>query len=160
LRWPPLSSRVGRESASSSSPSAVRCARASLSAALAAELRPLPEQPLLVRERALELAHVAGEHRIGDAALGLGELALQRAQLGARVEDGGERGAVVALDELRERGHHQPAAAGDRPRVRVLLAGEDAQQRRLAAAVGAEHADAGAGRELQVEPGEDLAATE
>ena len=32
LRWPPLSSRVGRASASSSSPSAVRCARASLSA--------------------------------------------------------------------------------------------------------------------------------
>ena len=55
---------------------------------------------------------------------------------------------------------HQPAAAGDRPGVRVLLAGEDAQQRRLAAAVGPEHADAGAGGELQVEAGEDLAAAE
>ena len=128
--------------------------------ALAAELRPLPEQPLLVGERALELAHVAGEDGVGDAALGLGELALQRGQLGARVEHGGERGAAVALDDLRERGHDQPAAAGDRPGVRVLLAGEDAQQRRLAAAVGPEHADAGAGGELQVEAGEDLAAAE
>jgi hypothetical protein len=42
----------------------------------------------------------------------------------------------------------------------VLLAGEDPQQRRLAAAVGAEDADTGAGGELQVEPGEDLAAAE
>ena len=45
---------------------------------------------------------------VGDAALGLGELALERGQLGPRVEHGGERGAVVALDDLRERGQTSP----------------------------------------------------
>ena len=49
------------------------------------------EQPLLVGERALHLAHVAGQRRVGEAALGLRELALERAQLRAGVEHGGER---------------------------------------------------------------------
>jgi hypothetical protein len=42
----------------------------------------------------------------------------------------------------------------------VLVAREDAQQRRLAAAVGAEDADAGTRGELEVEAREDLAAAE
>ena len=151
LRWPPLSSRVGAGERLVVEPERGQVRARLALGALAAELRPLPEQPLLVGERALELAHVAGEHGVGDAALGLGELALERGQLRARVEHGGERGAAVALDDLRERRHDQPAAAGDRAGVRVLLAGEDAQQRRLAAAVGPEHADAGAGGELEVE---------
>ena len=128
--------------------------------ALAAELRPLAEQALLVGERALHLAHVAGEHGVGEAALGLRELALERAQLGPRVEHGGERRAVVALDDLGQRGEHEPAPAGDRAGVRVLLAGDDPQQRRLAAAVGPEHADAGTRGELEVSAREHLAAAE
>ncbi len=127
---------------------------------LAAELRPLPEQPLLVGERALELAHVAGHRRVGEAALGLGELALERAQLGPCVEHGRQRGAVVALDDLGQRGEHEPAAAGDRAGVGGLVAGEDAQQRRLAPAVRPQHADAGPRGELEVEPREHLAAAE
>ena len=128
--------------------------------ALAAELGPLAEQPLLVGERALHPAHVAGQRRVGESLLGLGELPLERRQLGPRVEHGGERRAVVALDDLRQRREHQPAPAGDRAGVGVLLAGEDAQQRRLAAAVRSEHADAGALRELEVEPGQHLATAE
>ena len=128
--------------------------------ALAAELGPLAEQPLLVGERALHLPHVARERRVGESLLGLSELALERGQLRPRVEHGGERRAVVALDDLRQRREHEPAAAGDGAGVGVLLAGEDAQQRRLAAAVRSEHADAGALRELEVEPGQHLATTE
>ena len=80
-----------------------------------------------------------------------------RARARARVSSGRASSTVasaarlVALDDLRQRGQHEAAAAGDRAGVRVLLAGEDAQQRRLAAAVGPEHADAGARGELQVE---------
>ena len=151
LRWPPLSSRVGRESASSSSPSAVRCARASLSA------RSPPSSDHCPSSRSW-LASARSSLRMSPASAGSARrrsaCASSRSsarQLGARVEHGGERGAAVALDDLRERGQHQPAAAGDRAGVRVLLAGEDAQQRRLAAAVGPEHADAGARGELQVE---------
>ena len=127
---------------------------------LAAELAPAGEQPLLVGERALELAHVAGQRGVGEALLGLGELALERPELGARVEHGGERGAVVALDDLRQRREHEPAAARDRAAVGVLGPGEDAQQRRLAAAVGPEDADARPVGELEVELGQHRAAAE
>ena len=122
--------------------------------ALAPELAPARQQPLLVGERALELAHVAGQRRVGEPLLGLGELALERRQLGPRVEHRGERGAVVALDDLRQRGEHEPAAARDRARVGVLDAGEDAQQRRLAAAVRAQDADPRPVGELEVELGQ------
>ena len=160
LRWPPLSSRVGRESASSSSPSAVRCARASLSA------RSPPSSDHCPSSRSW-LASARSSLRMSPASTGSAmRLSAWASSRSSAVSSGrasstvASAGAAVALDDLRERGHDQAAAAGDRPGVRVLLAGEDAQQRRLAAAVGPEHADAGAGGELQVEAGEDLAAAE
>ena len=100
------------------------------------------------------LAQVAGQRRVGEPLLGLRELALERRQLRPRVEHGGERGALVALDDLRQRGEHEPAAARDGAGVGVLDAREDPQQRRLAAAVRAEHADARAVGELEVELGQ------
>ena len=50
--------------------------------------------------------------------------------------------------------------ARDSARVRMLRPAEDAQQRRLAAAVRAQHADPGARRELEIESGEHLATAE
>ena len=128
--------------------------------ALAAELAPLRQQPLLVGERALHLAHVAGERRVGEPPLGLRELLLERGQLGAGVEHGGEPGAPVALDDLGQRREHEAAAARDRAGVRVLRPGEDPQQRRLAAAVRPEHADARPRGELEIEPGQDQSPAE
>ena len=54
----------------------------------------------------------------------------------------------------------QPAAARDGAAVRVVLAGEQAQQRRLAGAVLADQADAGPGRGDEVDAVEDRARRE
>ena len=70
--------------------------------AVAAELFPAGEQALLVGERALHLAQVAGQGRVGEPLLGVCELAFERRQLRPCVEHGGERGALVALDDLRQ----------------------------------------------------------
>ena len=87
---------------------------------LAPELAPARQQALLVGERALDLLHVTGHRRVGEPPLRLGELALERGQLGPRVEHRRERAAVVALDDLRQRGEHEPAPARDRAGVGVL----------------------------------------
>ena len=63
------------------------------------------------------------------------------AELGPRGAHGRERVALVAVDDLRQVGEHEPAAARDRAGVGVVEAGEDAHQRRLPAAVGAEDAE-------------------
>ena len=88
------------------------------------------------------------------------QLGLELGDLRPRGEHRGQRGALVARDLLRQERVHEPAAAHDVARVGVLEPGEDPQQRRLAAAVGAEHADPRAGGQLEVEPVEDAAAAE
>ena len=128
--------------------------------AVAAELGPAREQPLLVGERARHRVEVGRERRVGEPPLGGVQLGLGLGDLGPRGEHGRQRRAVVALDLLGQERVHEPAAADDVARVGVLEPGEDPQQRRLAAAVGAEHADPRAGGQLEVEPVEHAAAAE
>ncbi len=109
---------------------------------VAAELRPARQQALLVGQRTGHRVEVGGQRGIGEAALRGGQLLLEPRDLGPGGEHGGERRAVVAGDLLREERVDETAAAGHVARVRVLHTGEDAQQRRLAAAVRTEHADA------------------
>ena len=128
--------------------------------AVAAELGPAGEQPLLVGERARHRVDVGGERRVGEPPLGGVQLGLELGDLRPRGEHRGERRALVARHELGQERVHEPAAADDLARVGVLEPGEDPQQRRLAAAVGAEHADPRAGGQLEVEPVEHAAAAE
>ena len=158
LRWPPLSSLVGIASASSDTPEIVeQHARLALGA-VAALLGPLRQQPLLAAERAAHGVEVGGQRRVGEAALDRVQLGLERGQLRTGGAHPGERRALVAGDVLGQERVDEPAPAGDRAVVGVLQAGEDRQQRRLAAAVGPEDADAHAVGELEVEPVEDRGA--
>ena len=82
------------------------------------------------------------------------------ASSGRAAKHPGERRALVAVHVLGQERVHEPAAARHRAAVRLLEAGEDREQRRLASAVRAEHADAHAVGELEVEPVEDQTAAE
>ena len=109
--------------------------------AVAAGLGPAREQPLVVGQRAGHRLQVLRERRIGQARLGGVQLGFERFELRPGGAHGGARVALVAVDDLRQVGVHEPAPVGDGPGVGVLEAGDDPQQRRLPAAVGAEHAD-------------------
>ena len=129
--------------------------------AVAAELGPAGEQPLLVGERAGHRVEVGGQRGVGEPPLGGVQLGLQLGDLGPRGEHGGERRALVAGDLLRQEGVARArGGASTSPASACSSAGEDPQQRRLAAAVGAEHADPRAVGQLEVEPVEDAAAAE
>ena len=128
--------------------------------AVAAVLGPARQHALLVGQRAGHRVEVGGQPRIGQPALDRVQVRLQRGQLGPRREHPRERRALVAGHVLGQERVDEPAAAGDRPVVGVLEAGQDGQQRRLAAAVRPQHADAHAVGELEVEPVEDQAAAE
>ena len=120
---------------------------------------------------ALERLLLAGEHarhpvevgdHLGAAELRaeLGQLLLELDEIGARVEHGLERRAVVAGRVLVEIGDAGAAAAGDLAAVGSLEAGEDLQQRRLAAAVRPDDADPGLRLDRQVGAVEDEARAE
>ena len=128
--------------------------------AVAADLRPAGEQPLLARERPRHRVEIARERRVGEAGLGGVQVGLERRDLGPGREHGRQRRALVARDLLGQERVHEPAPADDLARVGMLEPGEDPQQRRLAAPVGPEHADPRAGGQLEVQPVEHAAAAE
>ena len=161
LRWPPLSSRVGRESASSSSPSAGRCARASLSARSPPSSRPARRAAApgwRARARACACRRPARGRRGGCSAC---------ASSRSSALSSGRASSTVASAARSSPSTICGSEASTSPRRLVTVPasgcsspGEDPQQRRLAAAVGPEHADARARGELEVEPGQHLAAAE
>ena len=157
MRWPPLSS-LGRHVVGHAELVEQR-PRLGLGA-VAAVLGPAGQHPLLVGERAGHRVEIGGQPRVGQPALDRVQVRLQLGQLGPRREHPRERRALVAGHVLGQEGVDEPAAARDRPVVGVLEAGQDGQQRRLAAAVGAEHADPHPVGELEVEPVEDQATAE
>ena len=81
-------------------------------------------------------------------------------ELGPRREHGRQRVALVAVDDLRQVGEHEPAPARDRSGVGRVESGEDPHQRRLAAAVRAEHADPRARLHVEVGAAQDRAPAE
>ena len=152
LRWPPESSLVGIASAAPSMPERAQVAERLALGAVAAGVGPAREQPLVVGERAGHRVEVGGQRRVGEPRLGRVQLGLERGQLrpggAARWRSGV---ALVAVDDLRQDGRARArggsvTVAG----VGVLEPGEDPQQRRLAAAVGAEDADPRAGLDVEV----------
>ena len=88
------------------------------------------------------------------------ELLLQLGQIGPGGLHGLERVTAVALDLLRQVRDDQAAALRQLAGVEGLLPGQQAQQGRLAAAVRADHAHAGAGLDVEVEALEDRARAE
>ena len=120
--------------------------------AVPAMLGPARQQALLVGEGTADPVEVGGQPRIRQAALDRGQLGLELGQLRPRGADPVQSRARVAGDVLGQEGVDEPAPARHRAGVGVLDAGEDAQQRRLAAAVGPQDADPHAVGELEVEP--------
>ncbi len=123
--------------------------------AVAAGFGPAREQPLVVGERAGHRLQVGGQRRVGQARLGAVQLGLELHQLRPRGAHRRAGVALVAVDDLRQVRVHEPAAVGHRPGVGVLQPGDDPQQRRLPAAVGAEHADPRAGLDIEVGAAQD-----
>ena len=109
--------------------------------AVAAGVLPAREHALVVGERARHRVEVARQMRVRQPLLGRVQLGLEHGQLRPGGAHGGARVAPVAVDDLRQVREHEPAAADHGPVVGVLEPGDDAQERRLAAAVGAEDAD-------------------
>ena len=85
---------------------------------------------------------------------------LELVEIGTRRPQRLQRIALVALELLGQERDRQAAPLRELARVGDLLPREDPQQRRLAAAVRADHAQADARLDVQVEPVEDQARTE
>ena len=128
--------------------------------AVAAGLGPGGERALVAGERLRHRVQVRRQRRVGQAAFGRVQLGLERRQLGPGGAHGGERVAVVAVDDLRQVGEHEPAPARHEARVGRVEAGEDPHQGRLAAAVGAEHADPRSRLHVEVGAAQDRAPAE
>ena len=128
--------------------------------ALGAERLALLEQARVALEHALHPVEVARERGVRELLLAAGEVGLERGEVRPRVADRPAHRALVARDELREMGDDRAAAQGHRAGVGLVGSREQAQQRRLARAVRADQADAGAGGKLEVETVEDPAAAE
>ena len=126
--------------------------------ARAARGRPALDAALLAVEHARHPVEVAAEcaQQRGD----LGQLLLQLGQIGPRGVHGRQRVAPVALDLLRQIRDDQAAPLRQLAGVELLQPGQHEQERRLAAAVRADHAHAGAGLDVEVEPLEDRARAE
>src|SRR5262249_39160741 len=97
---------------------------------------------------------------LSEAPLDLGELAVELGEVRARGVEGGRRVAIVALGLLRQERDDEAAPLRHLAGVCRLLAGGDAERRRLAAAVRPDHAQAGARLDVEVEPVEDRARAE
>ena len=157
LRWPPESSRVGVPASIPSArrwPSASPSARSPPASVQRASARSWRARAFVI---ALRSAASAGS---ASRVLGRVQLGLERRQLGPGGAHGGERVALVAVDDLRQVGEHEPAPARHEAGVGVLEAGEDPHQRRLAAAVGAEHADPRSRLHVEVGAAQDRAPAE
>ena len=111
------------------------------------------------------LVHELGQLILGAGiAAGLGHLrldvshaALDAAHRAGAGDDLGQHGATLGLrDLLAEVADRQVLAAGDRPGVRLLLAGDDLEQGCLAGAVRPHDRDAAARNDLQVHVGEEV----
>jgi len=120
----------------------------------------LLEQLRVALEHAGHAVEVAREGRVGELRLDAGEVGLERRDVRPGVADRLAHGALVAGDQLGEVGDDRPAAQGDRARVGLVGARQQAQQGRLPRAVGADQPDAAAGRQVEVEAVEDPPAAE
>ena len=141
-------------------PSARRWPSASPSARSPPASCPAREHALVVGERARHRVEVARQVRVRQPLLGRVQLGLEHGQLRPGGAHGGARVAPVAVDDLRQVREHEPAAADHGPVVGVVEPGDDAQQRGLAAAVGAEDADPRPGLHVEVGAAQDLASSE
>ena len=160
LRWPPLSSLVGMASALSGTPRSSRSPRASPSA----------RSPPSSAQRASSRSWWASARAMASRSVASAGSASRRSTAcsspssAASSGPGGahpaQRRALVAGHVLGQERVDEPAPARDGAGVRLLEPGEDRQQRRLAAAVRTEHADAHAVGELEIEPVEDEAPAE
>ena len=128
------------------------CSRASFEAR-AAGGGPALDDLLLAAQQTRQLRHVRA--LLGELRLDLGEVRLELVEVRARCAQRLQRVAVVALELLRQEREHEPAARRDLACVRGLRAREDAEQRRLAAAVRPDDPHADARLDVEVEPIED-----
>ena len=118
------------------------------------------DQGGLALEHAAHAVEVGDERRVGELGLDAPQLLLERGGLGPRGGEDLAHGALVAVHHLVQVGDAGAAAQRHRAGVRVLLAGQHLQQRRLARAVGADQADARPRAELEIGAVEDQAAAE
>ena len=88
------------------------------------------------------------------------QLAVEFVQVGPSRPDRLERVPVVAERVLRQEGDDDAAPAHRGARIGLLEPGDQLQHRRLAGAVGADHAHAGARLDREVEPVEHGSAAE
>ena len=108
----------------------------------AAGAGPAREHVLLPAQQARDPVEVVA--LLAELPLDLRELVLELREVGPRVAERRCRVAVVAFGLLRQERDDEPAPLRHLAGVGDLLAGEDAKQRRLAAAVRPDHAQAGA----------------
>src|SRR4051812_20480641 len=121
---------------------------------------PLLEQARVALEHALHPVEVARERGVRELRLAAREVGLERREVRPGVADRPAHAALVAADQLREVRDDRAAAQGHRAGVGLVASREQAQERRLAGAVGADQPDAGAGGQLEVEAVEDPPAAE
>src|SRR5581483_4461319 len=95
-----------------------------------------------------------------DACFDRRKLALELVEVGPRRAQHGVGVTHVAFRLLRQERDDEAAAARYVARVGCLLAGKDPKEGRLAAAVRADHAQADARLDVEIEPVEDLARAE
>ena len=163
LRWPPESSRVGqRERVVVEAERAQVAARLALGA-VAARARSSGASSRSWLASARVIASRSRGERAGrrGAARPRASSRLERGELGPRGEHGGERVALVAVDDLRQGREHEPAAAGDGAGVGV--SSRPARMRSsvdLPPPLGPSTPIRGAAGDVEVEPVEDRAAAE
>ena len=160
LRCPPERLRVGSDSSSGREPELEQGgARPPRGARPAGSLEAL-ERLLLAGEHPRHPVEVGDHLGAPELRRELGQLPLELDEIGPRVEHGLERGPVVTGRVLVEIGDPRAAAARHLAAVGSLEAGEDLQQRRLAAAVRADDADPRLRLDRQVGAVEDEARAE
>ena len=145
--------RVGLARSSSSSPTSTRRARARGSKPGPPAAGPAVEQLFLPAKQPRHAVEVGACP--ADPFLDALELLLELVEIGPRRPQRRERIPRVALELLREIRDDEPTPLGHLAGVGELFTGKDAKQRRLAAAVRADHAHPDAGLDVEVEPVED-----
>ena len=160
LRWPPERAFVGSVRSASSSPRSSSVARARPSMLGPPACLPALDELLLAAEDARHLVEVGRELRRGELVGDPVQLAVELVQVGPGRADGLERVPLVAERVLRQERDDDPAAAHGGARVGLLEPGDEPEHRRLAGAVGADDADAGARLDREVQAVEHGSAAE
>ena len=118
------------------------------------------EQPLLPAQDARHAVEIGVHLWLGQLPRAGFQLAFDLGDLGPCLQHDLERGAGIGGDELRQVGGGQVTPPHRRRRVRLLEAAQDAQEGRLAGAVGADHSDPGPVADLQVDTIQDAPGAE